>query len=286
MDDFSAGPPVPGAASAQTPAPATDLPPEPPSANRFGFPGVESPLAHAGEAPRLVVPRWLAAIEVFLLCGIPTQLLITTVIILFTNMRVDPVAPSLEFFSVLSFVDTALVALLIRLFLALSGESSHDVFIGRRRPLRELGLGLALVPVVIVAVGVLAWGLRTVFPSLHTVQENPLAAYMGSPLEAAVFAFVVIVAGGIREELQRAFILHRFRQSLGGVWVGLVLFSVLFGSLHYPQGLDAAVAIGVLGLFWGLLYIRRGSALASMSSHAGFDALQVLQVVLAKAFGS
>ena len=50
--------------------------------------------------------------------------------------------------------------------------------------------------------------------------------------------------------------------------------------LHVTEGIDAAIAIGLLGVLWGTLYIKRGSSIAPIVNHAGFDALQVLQVVL------
>jgi membrane protease YdiL (CAAX protease family) len=109
-----------------------------------------------------------------------------------------------------------------------------------------------------------------------------LAAYMDTPTKAAVFIVVVILAGGVREELQRAFILHRFDQRLGGAYVGLGLFSFVFGLFHLEQGFDAAIAVGLLGFVWGLIYIRRRSVVAPMVSHAGFDVAQVLQQLLLK----
>ena len=95
--------------------------------------------------------------------------------------------------------------------------------------------------------------------------------------DAAVFAVVVVVAGGVREEIQRAFLLHRFEQWLGGGAVGVAIVSVAFGSGHLLQGLDAAVATGVLGAFWGVVYLRRRSMVAPMVSHAGFNLLQLAQ---------
>ena len=56
-----------------------------------------------------------------------------------------------------------------------------------------------------------------------------------------------MVAGGLREEVQRAFILHRFERHLGGAAIGLVVFSVAFGLGHLVQGRDAAVITGLLG---------------------------------------
>jgi membrane protease YdiL (CAAX protease family) len=103
-----------------------------------------------------------------------------------------------------------------------------------------------------------------------------MEAYMDTPLKAGVFIMVVILAGGVREELQRGFILHRFDQRLGGAWAGLAVFSTYFGLVHLQQGIDVSIAVGCLGVIWGLLYIRRRSVVAGMVSHAGFDVAQVL----------
>ena len=92
----------------------------------------------------------------------------------------------------------------------------------------------------------------------------------------------VVVAGGIREEMQRAFVLHRFRVWLGGTTVGIVVSSVAFGAGHLLQGDDAALATGLLGVFWGLLYVRRRSVVAPVVSHAGFNLLEVVQYVLGR----
>jgi membrane protease YdiL (CAAX protease family) len=125
--------------------------------------------------------------------------------------------------------------------------------------------------------------LRYLVPSLQTVAENPYLQFMGSPVEATIFVVVVMLGGGIREELQRAFVLHRVRQVSGsrrllgltGVHWGLVLFSLYFGLLHWDQGADLALALILLGLFWGVLYLRRGSAMMGMANHAGFNGVQV-----------
>jgi membrane protease YdiL (CAAX protease family) len=62
-----------------------------------------------------------------------------------------------------------------------------------------------------------------------------------------------------------------------------VVSSVAFGAGHFIQGADAAVATGVLGAFWGAVYLRRRSIGAPMVSHAGFNLVQVLQyLVLAR----
>ena len=47
-------------------------------------------------------------------------------------------------------------------------------------------------------------------PSLNNVPVNPFERMMQTPQDAAVFALVVMLAGGVREEVQRGFIVRRF----------------------------------------------------------------------------
>jgi membrane protease YdiL (CAAX protease family) len=185
-----------------------------------------------------------------------------------------------------SLIDTALVCLLIRLFLTLSNEDSTAVFIGHRPVRGEVLRGLVSLPIVFLAVTGIVLALRTLAPWTHTVKVSPFDAFLRSPLEASIFLVVVILAGGVREELQRGFILHRFEQRLGGIRLGLGLFTVLFGLLHLDQGIDVAIAVCLLGLFWGVLYIRRRSVVWAMTNHASFDAAQVIQAAVARSLGA
>jgi membrane protease YdiL (CAAX protease family) len=249
-----------------------------------------SPVSPVATEPRLPLPRWLAAIQVFAVCGIPTQTVVLLGLVAAGRamgedgapLTMDPANISLEFFAMSTLLDTAVMALLIRLFLTLSGENSSDVFLGKRPVAGEILRGIALVPVMLcVAVGLILLA-RYLVPVLHNVPKNPLEAYMDSPLRAGIFIVVVMLGGGVREELQRAFILHRFEQRLGGIWLGLAVWSVAFGLFHIPQGYDAAITVGLLGFAWGWLYIRLRSVVAAMVSHAGFNALQVLGQVFLK----
>jgi membrane protease YdiL (CAAX protease family) len=237
----------------------------------------------------LPLPRWFAVLQAIAVCGIPTQLLIVIGLIYTTDMVVfdqGGVSMSLEFISTLMFLDTALIALLIRVFLELSGEDSRTVFVGRRPLWGEIWRGLAFIPPVFIGVSAVALGLRYLWPSLHTVDVNPLTEYMKTPLDASIFIVVVVLGAGIKEELQRAFILHRFEQAMGGMRLGLVVTTIVFGLLHATQGYDAAIAIGLLGLFWGVLYAKRRSAVMSMTNHAAFDAMQIVQYIVARMLGA
>jgi membrane protease YdiL (CAAX protease family) len=247
---------------------------------------VPAPPAGSVVVPVQPLPRWFAIVQAIAVSGVPTGLFVALVLILTTDMPpFEGAGLSLEFLATVTLLDTALIALLIRVFLELSGEDSRGVFLGRRPVLGEMLRGIALVPVMFGAVTAVVLGLRAVAPWLHTVKVSPLEQFMKSPLDASIFLIVVVLGGGVREELQRAFILHRFKQCLGGYRVGLVVFSVVFGLLHWDQGGDVAIAIGLLGLFWGVLYVKRGSAVMGMTNHAGFNALQVAQGVLARTLG-
>jgi CAAX amino terminal protease family. len=89
-----------------------------------------------------------------------------------------------------------------------------------------------------------------------------------------------MIAGGVREEIQRGFVLRRFEQFLGGAVPGLVFFSILFGLGHLEQGHDVAIATGLLGAFWGAVFLVRRSVLGPMIGHAGFNLTQVAKFLV------
>ena len=107
--------------------------------------------------------------------------------------------------------------------------------------------------------------------------HNPLQDLIRGPRNAGMFAIVVVVAGGVREEIQRAFVLHRFKVWLGGGTVGIIVGSIAFGAGHLRPGLRCSHRHRVARRFWGIVYLRRGSGVAPMVSHAGFDLIELLQ---------
>ena len=241
------------------------------------------------EAPPPIEPprptdleRTVAFLEVLLCSDYPTQLALSTTLAALGYRPYVNGHLRVGFVVTLSIVDTAVLIALMLIFLSAHGERPRDLFLGPRPVLRELRKGLLLVPFAFaIAAGMLVL-LARLAPSLHTVKNNPIEELLRSPRDAGLFAVVVVVAGGVREELQRAFLLRRFEVWLGGASIGIVVTSLAFGLGHLIQGVDAAVATGALGAFWGLVYVRRRSTVAPMVSHAGFDLLQIVQFV---AFG-
>jgi membrane protease YdiL (CAAX protease family) len=225
--------------------------------------------------------RLVAIAEILLCCGVPTQTLIGLVLQL-AGWTVEAPAGrmSLAFVLTLSLADTVvLVALMVALTRA-HGDSATDLWLGRRSVRIEVLVGILLIPLVFIGVVILLNVLRLTAPWLHNVPLNPLEQLAGTASEAAMFAMVAIVAGGIREELQRAFLLRRFEQHLGGALVGVVVLSVAFGFAHQLQGWDVGITTGALGAFWAIVYLRRRSSVAPIVSHAGFNTLEILRVTL------
>jgi membrane protease YdiL (CAAX protease family) len=236
----------------------------------------------AADAPVIQKPaheRVVAIAEILLCSGVPTQVLIGSLLRL-AGWAVEDGNGNLllPFVLTLSLADTLVLVALMVAFTRMHGESATELWLGERRVRVEVAVGLMLVPVVFLGVVVLLNLLRIFAPWLHNVPQNPLEQLAGTAADAAMFALVAIVAGGVREELQRAFLLRRFERHLGGAWVGVLVLSVAFGLGHNAQGWDAAITTGALGAFWAIVYLRRRSSVAPIVSHAGFNTLEILRV--------
>lgn len=221
--------------------------------------------------------RARAIAEVFLCSGFPTQLMLAA---LLQAAGVAPTTPSgalsAPFVFIVSMADAALLMTLIVLLLREEGVPPLATLLGPRPVWREAALGLWLAPAVLILVAALMLALRAVAPGLHNVPENPLTSLVATRAGLIATIVVVIVAGGVREEVQRAFLLRRFSRHLGGPAVGLVVTSVAFGAGHALQGWDAAIATGLLGAAWGLLILARGGIPAAVACHSAFNTLELL----------
>jgi membrane protease YdiL (CAAX protease family) len=220
--------------------------------------------------------RGRALAEVLMCSGYPTQLGIIAVLASFDVTPFVDGALSPFFVFLLSGIDTVLLLGLVFFFLKLSHEHPAQVFFGEKRALHELGVGLLMVPAIFMLVIAVQLAIRTFAPYLHNVPVNPFEAFLDSPLVRGAFVTLVVFAGGVREEFQRAFLLHRFDQRLGGGLVGLVVTSAAFGLGHTLQGWDAAIVTAMLGAWWGLIYLLRRNVVANVASHATFNVVQVL----------
>ena len=220
--------------------------------------------------------RFGAFVEVVLCSDVPTQLALIQVLAwiglrqVMSNGRL-----SLTYVATLSLVDAVVLIALILWCLHYHHKSPRETFLGTRPIGREACFGMLLVLGVALVVLVTMALVQQFVPWLHNVEENPFESLLQTPRDAWIFSVVAIIAGGVREEIQRAFILRRFEQHLGGASVGLVVFSVAFGAGHLLQGWDAAIVTMILGLVWGVVFLIRRSIIAPLVSHACFNLLEI-----------
>jgi uncharacterized protein len=226
--------------------------------------------------------RAWAVFEILLCSSVPTQLGLQFALL---GLGLAPVSasgsPSLPFVATLLLTDTVVLVALMVGISWIHGDRVSDLWIGHRPIVREALLGLSFVPAIVLVVALLLAGMRAAAPWLHNVPDNPLEglAAGGTP-DAILFGLVAIIAGGVREELQRAFLLTRFERHLGGTTVGVVVLTVAFGLGHLLQGWDAGIATGLLGLMWAVMYVRRRSSVAPVVSHAGFNSLEIVRIAI------
>lgn len=67
-----------------------------------------------------------------------------------------------------------------------------------------------------------------------------------------VITFITIRAGVAEEIFMRGFLLERFLKMSGNKWVAILLSTIPFGLLHYPQGI---VGIGIATFLGGVLAV-------------------------------
>lgn len=250
-----------GDAPSDPPAPS-DLPPTPPEAT-----------VAPGPPP---MSRGRAVAEAVLCSSYPTQIvaaaMLATAGLAGTsgNGTINP-----TFLIAVSLLDATLVVALIVYLLRRRGESVAAVMLGTASWGREAIVGAALVLPVTFGVAALVVTVRALWPSLQNVPVNPMTALMADPDRVVMFAVVVVFAGGVREEMQRAFQLHRLAPAVVPGGTALLLTSITFGLGHTLQGYDVAIATFGLGLLWGAMWLRRRSIVAPAVCHALFNLTQV-----------
>ena len=233
------------------------------------------PAQPAQPQPPIATARVSALFEILLCSGIPSQFALAY---MFALAGFSPLAGerlSFGYITTLLLLDATILIALILWLLRRQGENPREVFLGVRPIGHEIKLGIPMTAIVFALAVVVLSAARFIFPALHNVQENPLQHLIQTPAQAAILAIVATIGGGLREEIQRAFILHRFEQHLGGAYLGLFLYSVVFGLGHSLQGWDAVLTTAMLGAFWGYVYITRRSIAAPVVSHSGFNAAEI-----------
>lgn len=196
---------------------------------------------------------------VFWLAGIPPERLLSSV----------------RYVASLMLTEASITLPIIYILLRLRGQTLRSIGWWRGSFRRESVIGLAFLPVLFGSTIAISQFFQHVMPEYLT-QRNPLLEIVKTPSQLLLMMFSSLYVGGVKEETQRAFVLTRFEENLGGAIVGLIVWSLFFGYGHYIQGIDNAVAAGTLGLVFGLLFIWRRSVTGPIVAHAAYDILTLI----------
>jgi membrane protease YdiL (CAAX protease family) len=178
----------------------------------------------------------------------------------------------------LALSNTFVTIAFVVVFMLLGKEQPRDIGFRSERFWGQLligsafGLGLALVDHL--AVGNL---MKTLAPETFNEGMRMLAEFMGK-INIVVWILAALFMGGFIEELQRLFIITRFERCFGtvGIVLALVMESLLQGAGHAYQGPERSFIYIFVGLAFGLVYLRKRSAVEAMACHAVYDVFGLL----------
>ncbi|MEE9496770.1 MAG: type II CAAX endopeptidase family protein [Desulfobacterales bacterium] len=111
---------------------------------------------------------------------------------------------------------------------------------------------------------------RQIFSFAQSGIENVYAFKSGvSPFRIAVLMVLLIGPG---EELFWRGFLQRRLQMEQGRWRGFIIATLIYTLVHLASGNAMLIlAAGLCGLFWGFLYVQKGSILLNIVSHTVWD---------------
>jgi uncharacterized protein len=231
------------------------------------------PLAETSRKPW--IERIQAAIEILLISGLVSGFIAAFLLSLFHVRNAELLLKNANLLSTHILLESAITFVILAALLRLHGESLRSLGLRWESWKRNLLMGLALVPIMFIINGLVVLLFKSYLPRYYS-EHNPLVENLHTPQQLVLFVFSALVAGGVKEEMQRAFILNRFRACLGGAWVGLLLWSVAFGAGHYVQGVQGIVIASLYGFLFGLIYLLSGSLVAPIAAHAAYDTVAIL----------
>ena len=212
--------------------------------------------------------------EIAVCSGIPQTLAVQA---LFAALGLDAhtILGSAKWIALFIFCESLTLMGLMIAFQALRRSTLWDLGVIPSSIKREVCLGIALVP----ALFFFNWMISSLFQMflpMYSSPRNPLLDLIQTRGDLVFFVLLAVWAGGIKEELQRAFILNRFQVHLSIPITGLLIWSIAFGAGHALQGVDSAIGAGVYGLLFGAVYLWRGSILGPMVAHSLYDVVVLM----------
>jgi uncharacterized protein len=221
------------------------------------------------------IDRLQAVFEILLLSGLISGFLAALVLPFFHIRNTELLLKDIRVLSIYLLLESGIAILILAAILKLHGEAIHGLGFRWEHWKRNFVMGLALIPFLFLINAIVAIVFKAYLPEYY-MEKNPLVENLHTPQQLALFIFSALIAGGIKEEIQRAFIINRFRSYLGGAVTGLLIWSLAFGAGHYVQGVQGIVIASLYGFLFGGIYLLSGSLIAPIAAHGAYDALAIL----------
>ena len=220
--------------------------------------------------------RRQAVFEIIMVSGIVSGFLTSLVFAAgFGRNRLNLTEMNVEFFAAYLLFESAITFFILWILMKARRETFFMLGLRWEHWKMHVLLGILAAPYLFIVGGVTGMFFQLFLPK-YALEKNPLMEMINSPRQLTLFIIVGIISGGIKEEFQRAFILNRFRQHLGGAGRGLVIWSLAFGAGHYAQGVQGMCAAVILGFIFGALYLIRGNLILPITAHAVYNTLALL----------
>jgi membrane protease YdiL (CAAX protease family) len=219
--------------------------------------------------------RLLALFEVLLLSGLVSIFLTALIFSAFHGEETELLDLKTETFCFLTLLEAGITLLLLAIILRARRETLGSLGLPWDKWKLHTLLGLGLVPFLFLINTAVSLAFKGFFPEYY-IEKNPLTEIIQTPQQLGLFIISALIAGGLKEELQRAFILNRFRRYLGGAAAGLIIWSIAFGAGHYVQGEQGVATAAIYGLVLGILYLLSRSIIAPVVAHAAYNTLALL----------
>ncbi len=205
----------------------------------------------------------------------PTAWLFTFVLVI-----VFPILDSLLYFRLNSklglyawniLAEWSLVAWCIWIMLR-NGLTLSDLGEGLESPLRALLVSGVLV-VIVVVVGIISKSqAKKADPERLRKATSGFSRLLPlTSTERAVWVPLSFTAGVCEEFLYRGWLLQLFAAVFGSLWIGLILYSIVFGFAHSYQGRKGIIGTGVMGAIFGGIFVLSRSLLPGQLLHGFID---------------
>jgi membrane protease YdiL (CAAX protease family) len=161
--------------------------------------------------------------------------------------------------------DLALVSLIL-FFIWRNNEPVHLIGWALKNSKKEIALGIILFIPFTLATGLLEKGLQAIGLS---VPSTPLPSFLAArgAIEFLLALLLVVIVALAEETIFRGYLILRLNAVTANPTVAVLLSAAIFSLGHGYEGSAGVVTVGVMGLFFALIYIWRNSLVAPMVMH-------------------